>query len=73
MSEPVTLRVSERAPGVAEITMARPAVFNAFDEQMIGELDAAFTRITQHVHFAAHVHVDNIHWRIGLRRHGGHP
>ena len=45
MSEPVTLRVSERAPGVAEITMARPAVFNAFDEQMIGELDAAFTRL----------------------------
>jgi methylglutaconyl-CoA hydratase len=45
MSETDTLRVSERAPGVAEITMARPAVFNAFDEQMIGELDAAFTRL----------------------------
>ncbi|WP_342619906.1 enoyl-CoA hydratase-related protein [Rhodoferax sp. GW822-FHT02A01] len=37
-----TLALSERAPGVAQITMARPAVFNAFDELMIGELDAAF-------------------------------
>ncbi len=40
-----TLRVSIRAPGVAQITMARPAVFNAFDEQMIGELDAAFAAL----------------------------
>ena len=40
-----TLRVSERSPGVAEVTMARPAVFNAFDEQMIGELDAAFSAL----------------------------
>jgi methylglutaconyl-CoA hydratase len=36
-----TLRVAHEA-GLARITMARPAVFNAFDETMIGELDAAF-------------------------------
>jgi methylglutaconyl-CoA hydratase len=37
-----TLRVHERAPGVAQVTMARPATSNAFDEAMIGELDAVF-------------------------------
>jgi methylglutaconyl-CoA hydratase len=37
-----TLQLSMRAPGVVQITMSRPAVFNAFDELMIGELDAAF-------------------------------
>lgn len=37
-----TLVITNRAPGVAQLTMARPAVFNAFDETMIGELDAAF-------------------------------
>lgn len=31
-----------RAHGIARVTMARPEVFNAFDEAMIGELDAAF-------------------------------
>jgi methylglutaconyl-CoA hydratase len=40
-----TLVVSERAPGVAQVTMARASVFNAFDETMIGELDAAFARL----------------------------
>ncbi|WP_413465771.1 enoyl-CoA hydratase-related protein [Hydrogenophaga taeniospiralis] len=40
-----TLVVSRRAPGVAQVTMSRPAVFNAFDETMIGELDAAFTEL----------------------------
>jgi methylglutaconyl-CoA hydratase len=40
-----TLRLSTRAPGVAQVTMARPAVFNAFDEAMIGELDAAFAQL----------------------------
>jgi len=40
-----TLVVHQRAPGVAQVTMARPAVFNAFDELMIGELDAAFTAL----------------------------
>lgn len=40
-----TLHLSERAPGVAQIGMARPAVFNAFDELMIGELDAAFAML----------------------------
>ena len=39
------LRTSTRAPGVAQVTMARPAVFNAFDEAMIGELDAAFAQL----------------------------
>ncbi len=37
-----TLEVSTRRPGVAQVTMARPAVFNAFDEVMVAELDAAF-------------------------------
>lgn len=37
-----TLTITPRAPGVAQVTMNRPAVFNAFDEAMIGELDAAF-------------------------------
>ena len=37
-----TLTVSERSPGVAQITMSRPDVFNAFDETMIAELGAAF-------------------------------
>lgn len=40
-----TLTLSTRAPGVAQITMARPAVFNAFDEIMIGELDEAFAQL----------------------------
>jgi len=41
-----SLVVSRRAPGVAQVTMSRPSVFNAFDEAMIGELDAAFARLT---------------------------
>ena len=40
-----TLTLSHRAPGVAQITMSRPAVFNAFDELMIGEMDAAFAAL----------------------------
>ena len=40
-----TLVLSTRATGVAQVTMARPAVFNAFDETMIGELDDAFARL----------------------------
>ncbi|MFY9511953.1 MAG: enoyl-CoA hydratase-related protein [Rubrivivax sp.] len=40
-----TLVLGRRAPGVAQLTMARPAVFNAFDELMIGELDAAFAQL----------------------------
>ena len=40
-----TLRMEPRSPGVAWVTMARPAVFNAFDEVMIGELDAAFAAL----------------------------
>ena len=45
-----TLVVSQRGAGVAQITMARPQVFNAFDEVMIGELDAAFTQLSQDPH-----------------------
>ena len=41
-----TLTVALRARGVAQVTMARPAVFNAFDEVMIAELDEAFARLT---------------------------
>jgi len=40
-----TLRVALRPDGVAQVTMARPEVFNAFDEAMIAELDAAFAAL----------------------------
>jgi len=40
-----TLVLSHRAPGVAQVTMARQAVFNAFDETMIAELDEVFTEL----------------------------
>ena len=40
------LRISRRSTGVAQITMSRPAVFNAFDEAMIGELDTAFALLS---------------------------
>ncbi len=36
-----TLAVSRRAPGVAQITIARPAFFNAIGEVLIGKPDAA--------------------------------
>jgi methylglutaconyl-CoA hydratase len=39
------LQISTRRPGVAQLTMAREAVFNAFDEAMIRELDAAFVQL----------------------------
>ena len=42
-----TLKISERAPGVTQLTMARPQVFNAFDEAMIGEMDQAFLSLSQ--------------------------
>lgn len=40
-----TLKVHRPAAGVAQVTMARPAVFNAFDELMIGELDQTFAEL----------------------------
>lgn len=40
-----TIKLSMRAMGVAEVTMARPNVFNAFDETMVRELDAAFQQL----------------------------
>jgi len=40
-----SISITQRQPGVAQVTMSRPAVFNAFDETMIGELDAAFERL----------------------------
>jgi len=45
MPEFGSLRITTRAPGVAQVAMSRPAVFNAFDEAMIAELDAAFARL----------------------------
>jgi methylglutaconyl-CoA hydratase len=42
-----SVSVSQRRPGVAQVTMSRPAVFNAFDEAMIGELDAAFAALAE--------------------------
>jgi methylglutaconyl-CoA hydratase len=40
-----SLSITQRQPGVAQVAMSRPAVFNAFDEAMIGELDAAFAQL----------------------------
>ncbi len=40
------LWITQRAAGVAQVTMSRGAVFNAFDEAMIAELDAAFAQLT---------------------------
>ena len=45
MSDFQTLTVTARAPGVAQVTMSREAVFNAFDEAMIDELDRAFAQL----------------------------
>ena len=40
-----SLTITHRAAEVAQVTMSRPAVFNAFDELMIAELDAAFAQL----------------------------
>jgi methylglutaconyl-CoA hydratase len=45
MSDYSSLVISERAEAVAQITMSRPEVFNAFDETMIAELDSAFDEL----------------------------
>ncbi len=37
--------IRQRAHGVVQVTMSRPAVFNAFDEAMIADLDRAFSRL----------------------------
>jgi methylglutaconyl-CoA hydratase len=44
---PQTLTITRRSPGVAQVTMNRAAVFNAFDETMIAELDVAFTTLAE--------------------------
>ncbi len=41
-----SLQLSMRRAGVAQVLMNRPEVFNAFDEQMIGDLDAAFEKLS---------------------------
>lgn len=46
MAEFKTLVLSRRAAGVAGLSMSRPAVFNAFDETMIQELDTAFAQLS---------------------------
>jgi methylglutaconyl-CoA hydratase len=40
-----TLTVTRRSPGIAQVTMSRAEVFNAFDETMIAELDFAFAQL----------------------------
>ena len=40
-----TLQIEHHADGVVQITISRAEVFNAFDEAMIGELDAAFANL----------------------------
>jgi methylglutaconyl-CoA hydratase len=42
-----TLSITRRSPGVAQVTMGRAEVFNAFDETMIAELDFAFTTLAE--------------------------
>ncbi|MEB4593104.1 enoyl-CoA hydratase-related protein [Candidatus Thiothrix sp. Deng01] len=42
-----TIAVSQRAPGVMQVTMSRPSVFNAFDDVMVKELDQAFTQLAE--------------------------
>jgi methylglutaconyl-CoA hydratase len=42
-----TLQIEHRGRGVAHVTMSRPEVFNAFDEMMIGDLDAAFAQLAE--------------------------
>ena len=45
MTDQATIITSQRAPGVAQITMSRAEVFNAFDESMIGQLDKTFDEL----------------------------
>ena len=45
MNDLTTIEISPRGDSVAQITMSRPDVFNAFDETMIGELDNAFDQL----------------------------
>ena len=40
-----TLTIERLPSGVATLTMSRPEVFNAFDETMIAEMDAAFAAL----------------------------
>lgn len=47
MTDYTTIDVSQRSPGVAQVTMSRPAVFNAFDDVMVGELDQAFAALAE--------------------------
>lgn len=45
MTGPSPLQVTTPMAGVAQITMNRPAVFNAFDEHMIAGIDQAFAQL----------------------------
>ncbi len=45
MSNFDTLEIDSPRAGIARVTMNRPDVYNAFDETMIAELDAAFTSL----------------------------
>ena len=47
------LTITMRSAGVAQVTMSRPALFNAFDEAMIAELDAAFAQLAADSHVRA--------------------
>ena len=42
------LTISLRAIGVAQVTMSRPVMFNAFDEAMVTGMDAAFSQLAGH-------------------------
>ena len=40
------LEITRRSNGVAQVTMSRPDVFNAFDEVMIADIDSAFEQLS---------------------------
>ena len=49
-SQQQSVTVQHASSGVAHVTMNRPAVFNAFDEHMIAELDSAFAALAANAH-----------------------
>jgi methylglutaconyl-CoA hydratase len=47
VTSPTTLMLTQRRPGVTQVTMTRDKQYNAFDETMIAELDAVFAALSK--------------------------
>lgn len=62
------LTLSSRAPGVAQVTMSRPAVFNAFDEAMIAERETAFTRLAATLQWMQRASTASREWNLDCLR-----